>query len=262
MEKYSKKILLSAFLFLLAVVIALPVADFASNPAVLSRLTASLDAKVETVLKLTSSSTVASVGISAIPGDTATPIAQKLADLSFYFLLILCVLYTEKYMLGILGLAVFRVMIPCACLLWILSLFRKSRACRALAVKLLVLGLVLYIAIPVSIGLSDKIYAGYEASIAATVEQAEELTEKTSQLTQAGEDRGLLQSVLSTLSESASSLSNRAAQILSRYVETIAVMVVTSCVIPIAALAFILWIVKYMTGADAFGKLLASPERK
>ena len=63
---------------------------------------------METVLKLTASSTAASAGITAIPGDAGTPIAEKLADFSEYGILILCVLYAEKYLLSILGSGVFK----------------------------------------------------------------------------------------------------------------------------------------------------------
>lgn len=256
MEKHSKKILICAVLLLIAVVFALPIADMASSPSTHGALIASIDEKVQTVMKLTSSCTVASVGISAIPGDTASPIAQKLADLSFYFLLILCVLYTEKYMLTVIGLAAFRVLIPCACVLGMASLFKTMRGCRKLAVQVAVLALALYVAIPAAIGLSDFVYRNYEDSFSATLESAEELTQQTSQLTQADGDKGIISSILNQLSESALSLSNKAASILSRFVETVAVLMVTSCVLPLLGLVFILWVVKLMMGSDAFGNLI------
>lgn len=261
MEKYSRKILICAVLLLIAVVFALPVADLASSPATHGALIASIDDKVETVMKLTSSCTVASVGISAIPGDTASPIAQKLADLSFYFLLILCVLYTEKYMLTVIGLAAFRVLIPCACVLGMASLFKTPRGCRKLAVRLAVLAVALYVAIPAAIGLSDFVYCNYETSFASTLESAEQLTEQTSQLTQADGDKNIISAILGQLSESALSLSNKAANILSRFVETVAVLIVTSCVLPLLGLVFIMWIVKLLTGTDAFGNLIQLAER-
>lgn len=261
MEKYSRKILICAVLLLIAVAFALPVADLASSPATHGALIASIDDKVETVMKLTSSCTVASVGVSFIPGDTGTPIAQKLADLSFYFLLILCVLYTEKYMLTVIGLAAFRVLIPCACVLGMASLFKTTRGCRNLAVRLAVLAVALYVAIPAAIGLSDFVYRNYETSFASTLESAEQLTEQTSQLTQADGDKNIISAILGQLSESALSLSNKAANILSRFVETVAVLIVTSCVLPLLGLAFILWIVKLLTGTDAFGNLIQLAER-
>ena len=92
MDQTMKKVLIAVLLVLIAVVSMLLVADWAMDPAAHSEIIASIDDKTATVLRLTATSTLASAGISAIPGDAATPIAEKLADFSEYFLLILCVL--------------------------------------------------------------------------------------------------------------------------------------------------------------------------
>ena len=93
MEKTLTKTLAVVVLILLALVSGLFIADRAADPASHQEVMASIDQKTNTVLKLTAASTAASVGISAIPDDMATPIAEKLADFTEYFLLILCVLY-------------------------------------------------------------------------------------------------------------------------------------------------------------------------
>ena len=69
-------------LILFAVLSFFPLAARFSAPERYTEYTASIDAKTDTVLKLMAASTVTSAGISAIPGDTATPIAEKLADFS------------------------------------------------------------------------------------------------------------------------------------------------------------------------------------
>ena len=119
---------------------------------------ASIDEKVDTVMKLTATATLASVGISAIPDDTATPIAEKLTDFTEYFLLILCVLYAEKYLLSVVGAGAFKVLIPLACLLFGASLFFAGKKLRPLALKLAALAVALYLVIPLSITVSDMIY--------------------------------------------------------------------------------------------------------
>ena len=148
-EAVLKKILLSVLLLLAAVFSFLFLADRAAAPATHAETVGVIDEKTEDVLKLTASASLASFGVSAIPGDTATPIASKLADFSEYFLLILCVLYSEKYLIGIIGAGVFRVLIPCACALCIVSLWRHPRLFRRLAFKLAAVGLALYLIIPV-----------------------------------------------------------------------------------------------------------------
>ena len=65
----------------------------------------SLDDKKTTALELTAAATAASAAITLIPGDAGTPIADKLADLSSYFLIVVCAIYLEKYLVTITGLA-------------------------------------------------------------------------------------------------------------------------------------------------------------
>ena len=115
-EKLDLSRLVLALCLVLALLVSIFfIAPYASRPDVHERDLSSIDAKIETVLKLTASSTLASAGISAIPSDTATPIAEKLADFTEYFLLILCVLYSEKYMITVAGTGVFGYLVPAVC---------------------------------------------------------------------------------------------------------------------------------------------------
>ena len=203
-----------------------PRPDIASTPETHTGTIASIDEKTDTVLKLTATSTLASAAVSAIPGDTATPIANKLADFTEYFLLILCVLYSEKYLLTIIGAGAFKILIPLACLLMIAGMFWN-----------------------------DMIYNAYRESIDTTISSAEALSDQTAALADAAEDKNVINSILSRLSETADSLTDKAANILNRFVETLAVMIVTSCIIPILVLIFFLWLIKLLTGIDLSGSL-------
>lgn len=248
-ETMLKKILISVVLIFAALLSMLMLSDKASDPAVHEKTIASIDEKVDTVLKLTATSTLASAGISTMPGDAATPIAEKLADFTEYFLLILCVLYAEKYLLTIVGVGAFKILFPFACLLWIISLFWNPTVMKRLSVKCAVFGLALYFTVPLSIGVSDMIYRSYQDSIDSTIAAAEEFTETTDEL--AGvEDAGLLTSIMGKLSETASTLSDKAARVLNHFVESLAVLIVTSCVIPVLSLLFFLWLIKLLTGVE------------
>lgn len=252
MNEQIKKVLIIALLVLIAVVSALPVANLLSSPEANAQIAASIDEKVSTVLKLASSSTLVSAGISAIPGDTATPIAEKLADFSQYFLLILCVLYTEKFLLSVIGLAAFRVLIPCACVLAIISLYRLPKLLGKAAVKVFIFALALYVVIPLSIKVSDKVYDSFDSAIDGTLTSAQDFTDDASGLTEAESDASLLDTLREKLSETTSGLANRAADILNKFMETLAIMIVTSCVIPILGLIFFIWVIKILTGLDFF----------
>lgn len=97
-----------------AVILALAsifgVAKLTTDPAFYQKSIAALEEKQETVLELTAASTAASAAITLLPGDTATPIADKLADLSGYFLIVLCAIFLEKYLLTITASAAFKVL--------------------------------------------------------------------------------------------------------------------------------------------------------
>ena len=253
MSEHNLKRLLCVGLLLLAAVISfLFLSDRAAEPATHAGTISVIDEKTEDVLKLTASASLASFGVSAIPGDTATPIAGKLADFSEYFLLILCVLYSEKYLIGIIGAGTFKVLIPCACLLGIVSLYWNPRLTRRLAVKLAAVGLAIYLIIPVSFKVSDMIYGAYRDSIDTTISAAEQLTDETAPLADAT-DRGIVDRILERISETTASLTDRAVDTVNRFVETLAIMIVTSCVIPLLVLLFFLWVIRQLTGVDLSG---------
>ena len=257
-----KKVLVSLALVLLALVSFLLIADKMSAPDTYAGTVSSIDEKVDTVLKLTATSTLASAGISAIPGDTATPIAEKLADFTEYFLLVLCVLYAEKYLLAIIGAGAFKILIPCACVIFIIGLFWNPKVMKRLAAKLAVFALVICVTIPMSIRVSDMIYGTYKLSIDGTISTAEQLTEETAELAAAQDDEGLIKSILDRLSESASSLSDKAARTLNNFVESLAVLIVTSCIIPVLVLVFFLWLIKMLTGVKISAPLPPLKKRR
>lgn len=248
-EAMMKKIAVAVALLLVAALSFMFLADKASAPATHQHTIEGIDEKTDTVLKLTAASTLVSAGLSAIPGDTATPISEKLADFTEYFLVVLCVLYAEKYLLTIIGVATFRILIPAACVLLIAGMFWKPAVMKRIAGKMAIFGIILYLAIPASIRVSDMIYETYNASISATLSAAESITDKTDVLSD-GEDNGIGLNLWKQISETASTLTDKAADLLNRFVQALAVIIVTSCVIPILSLIFFLWLIKVLTGIE------------
>ena len=100
-----------------------------------------LQGKQETVLELTAVSAAASTAITVLPGDVATPIADKLADLSGYFLIVLCAIFLEKYLLTITASATFYVLIPLSCALCAAYILSSKRFFGELAWKIVCFGL-------------------------------------------------------------------------------------------------------------------------
>lgn len=244
-----KKTVFTLILVLLAVISLMLISGKASSLETHSANIASLDEKAETVLKLSGTSALVSAGITALPGDAATPIAEKLADFTGYFLVILSVLYAEKYLLTLIGAGVFKWLIPFACGLGIVGIWTRGGGWKRVGTKLAIFGLALYFAIPFSLHISDQIYKVYESSIEETISEAEEFTGNTSALTQS-QDENVLSGILEKLSESVASLSNKAVKTLNNYVQSLAIMIVTSCVIPVLVVLFLIWLVKVLTNPD------------
>ena len=253
-SEVSKKLAAAALLLALALVSFFPVAQKMSQPQTFSHAIESLDKKQETVLELTAASTAASAAITLLPGDAATPIAEKLADLSGYFLIVLCAIFLEKYLLTIMAGAAFRVLLPLACVLLAASLFFCRDTLRMIAKKLALFGLALVLIIPTSVWVSDTIEDTYRASIGATIESAKQTTDAIGEATDDNVDSdtktGLFSKVTEGISSAATAAVDKLKHVLNDFLEALAVMLVTSCLIPVLVLVFFVWLVKLFLGVD------------
>lgn len=242
-------------LILAALLSAFVLSKYAASPEFHQKTIEALDEKRTTVMELTAASTAASAAITLLPGDTATPIAEKLIDLSSYFLLVVCAIYLEKYLVTMTGYAAFAVLIPLACVLLAANVFVKSGTWNRIAVKLIAFALAIFFVIPASVAVSDLIERTYESSIQHTLTSAKEATEIIEDGTEdaAKAEEGLLAglaSKVSGLKESMSGMMEKAEKILNDFIEALAVMLVTSCVIPVLVLLFFVWITKVILGME------------
>ena len=242
-----------------AVILALAsifgVAKLTTDPAFYQKSIAALEEKQETVLELTAASTAASAAITLLPGDTATPIADKLADLSGYFLIVLCAIFLEKYLLTITAAAAFKVLIPAACAAFAAAaLFpRLRRTAGALAWKLALFGVAIMLVIPVGIRVSDLIEDTYQASIAATIQEATDTIQSSQNEGSATEQSGIsgfFSKVTDSITGAAAGAVEKLRNVLNRFLEALAVMLVTTCLIPILVLLFFVWLVKLILGVE------------
>lgn len=168
----ARKALYVALLVIVALVFAFPVADVMGSKETYRGSIEKLDAKAQTVTALVGTTTAASVAISAIPGDTGIPVADKLMDVAADFAIVLGAIYLEKYMLTIFGLAACRVVVPLACALGIgYVLVREDVTWRAglrtSAVKLALLALALTLVVPASVQVSNMIEETFEYDAAS-----------------------------------------------------------------------------------------------
>lgn len=220
----------------------------AASPELHAKTIASLDDKKTTVMELTAASTAASAAITLLPGDTATPIADKLADLSSYFLIVLCALYLEKYLVTITGYVAFAILIPAACIVLSASVLLKKSMWKALAAKLIVFGLAIFLVVPASVKLSNMIEDTYNSSIEKTLESAKQTTDEIEKDAE-NEDEGVLSGIISSVKDGVENVTKKLENVLNNFIEALAVMLVTSCVIPIVVLLFFVWLVKMVFGS-------------
>ena len=95
-EKIQGNYLAILIPLLIALISVFVLSGPASSPEFHKDSLAELEEKQTTVLELSAASAAASAAITLIPGDTATPIADKLADLSSHFLVVLCAIFLEN----------------------------------------------------------------------------------------------------------------------------------------------------------------------
>ena len=244
MTDRSKRTVKAVILIIVALVSIFVLSRFATSTEFHAKSIAALDEKRTTVMELTAASTAASAAITLIPGDAVTPIAEKLADLSSNFLLVICAIWLEKYLLTITGYATFVVLIPLACVLGAINAFLQNDKWRELIRKLVVLGLAIVLVVPVSVKVSDMIEATYQSSIETTIDSAREAADG------AEDEEGGLSGLLSKIKDGVSGAVTGLENVLNRFIEALAVMIITSCVIPIFVLLFFIWIIKMVTSVD------------
>lgn len=231
------------------------IAGYASSPEFHAATIASLDEKTGTVLELTAASTAASAAITLLPGDTATPIADKLAELSSYFLIVISAIYLEKYLTTITGYAAFVILIPAACLLLSVNAFARRHQLRRIAWKLIVFALAVALVIPASVRVSDIIDETYSSSIHSTINAAIQTTEEISveeaaEEMQEAETAGGLKGFFTGVKDTVSNTGDHIKRILNNFINALAVMLVTSCLIPILVMVFFVWIAKILMNSE------------
>lgn len=236
----QKKMMIAALLVLLAAFSFTVVAPRAADPANHKHSIQQTDEKISTVMKLSGSAAAASATLSLLPGDICSPLAEQLAELAKYFLLILSALYLEKFLISLSGYISFSCLIPLACLLLCIAVIRGRKSLTRIAGKISLIGIVIFLIVPASVTLSDMVYHAQESKVNETIEEYDELG--------IGEDSegGVFNDFTSITTKTIDDVTS----FLDNLLESLAVMIVTSCVIPLVVFAFLIWLVKVIFSAN------------
>ena len=268
----QKKILFALIPIVIALLSFFVIARFTSSTEFNAKTIQSLDDKKTTVMELAAASTAASAAITLIPGDVGTPIAHKLADLSSYFLIVLCAIYLEKYLVTITGYAAFKILVPIACVFFSGYLLWRKEILRVVAQKFLLFGLAVYLVIPASVKVADMIETTYASSIESTIETAKQTTDEiesetgesgqvddksSNEKSQSDSDSdskenagGFFSGLFNKVQEGVSTATANVENVLNNFIEALAILLVTSCLIPILVLIFFVWLVKMLLGLN------------
>lgn len=228
-----------------------------------------IDQKKGNVLALTTSCVALSAGITALPGDTGTPVAEQLAQLSGNLGIVLAVLYLEKYLLTILWSVGLGILIPFALVLFAISLgihgrWSTSTVIRRVATRVLVVAIIGMVLVPASVWVSQKVDETYQVSIEQAEQKATEASKtsstKSEKKSETTENKNVLEqltdgasSLITSVTSGAKQMTDEIVQQVTDLIEGVIVMIVTSCVIPLLVLAAFLWLGHVLLGIDISG---------
>lgn len=229
----QKKILFALIPIVIALLSFFVIARFTSSTEFNAKTIQSLDDKKTTVMELAAASTAASAAITLIPGDVGNPIA--------------CVFFSGY-------------------LLW------RKEILRVVAQKFLLFGLAVYLVIPASVKVADMIETTYASSIESTIETAKQTTDEiesetgesgqvddksSNEKSQSDSDSdskenagGFFSGLFNKVQEGVSTATANVENVLNNFIEALAILLVTSCLIPILVLIVFVWLVKMLLGLN------------
>lgn len=248
-----------------------------------SYVTAELDAMREIVVQLTTISTVSSTALTLLPGDVATPLAENLADISDYLLVVFAALWLQKYLFSSMGIIVLKYLIPMGMSVLIVASLMDlmklnpilSDKLRYFGKRIAFFGTVIFLVVPTTVFITSQIEETYQTTINQTIEQAnqvqndlsaevseqetnEQATTNDSFLGQVSDfvtdsvdsvvdfTTGAIEQVTSVVTD----LPEKFMITLNNLIDSVAVLIVVNCIAPLLVFSFLIWIVKLIFQLD------------
>lgn len=121
-KQLTKKIICIAVIIAIGCVAFFVLAPWAENPANYPKTIETLDSIENKAIVMTGTSIALATAAALVPGDATTPIANKLADIAGYMIIVYIAIIIEKYLLALTGVVTFKILIPIALALIALSI--------------------------------------------------------------------------------------------------------------------------------------------
>ncbi|MCF0151594.1 MAG: hypothetical protein HUJ80_09330, partial [Firmicutes bacterium] len=167
--KNAKKLLPVLAALLIAVLSVFVLTDKIPQLSFITQSLDSLEQSNQTVLRFTGSTMAASVAITALPDDFATPLASTLADINKYFVVILIAIFVERLIL-VEGIRLsLTYLIPAACILWAAARLLNNPTIRNFALRIVILGLAVILVVPCSTHFVDAVCSDYLQYVEDTI---------------------------------------------------------------------------------------------
>ena len=231
------------------------VSPYVSDPVNRSQAISTLDEQKMTAMGLTATVTSASFLITSIPDDTGSSLASELDDLSSILMLIVCVIYLEKFLLTTTGLVSFSILVPAACVFCGISLFHPEKLFRSLGIKLMIFALLLFAIVPSGVLLTEMV----ENTFAESIHQSFSAVEKYAD-SEAEENQNGFMQFISGIGDSVTRVFDTVRSLLSALIDAVAVLLITACAIPLITLLFFVWLIRFLFGMQI--KVPALPARR
>ncbi len=269
-------------LLVLALLSIFVLARVAIDPGLLGGVRDSLNDQQATVGGLAAGATALSAALSLVPGESLAPLANQLADVSGWFVVIIAAIILQKILITVAGPIAFGLIVPLACALGIVAAYSRRPGFRAMGIRFAAFGLVLCFAVPASIVISNALtntYADLSSAAAAADDAADKASAAASAKTAEAEDAAKAEgdnddSLLDTIGDwisgaadkvgdalgsaltSLNEIKDDAVDALNSYMEKFALLIVTTCVMPLLVMLLLGWVIKLLFSVDlAVGRL-------
>ena len=208
----------------------------------------SVEESSNTVMKFSAATLSTSLAISALPDDFATPLADSLADMNIYFIAILVMLHFEQLLIRYGVKLAFAIAIPAACGIGILSILLKKDLLKGIAARVAVLGLAVALVVPCSTHITNYVAADLTAYVENTIADTEDGADKLNEAMEGGAEEQTIFEKLSDLFQTAindvSNLMLRFQNTIRKCMNSIAILILTNCLMPLINFFVLKWILK------------------
>ncbi len=264
-SEFMKKIVCIIVLAVIGCMSFFWAAPQARNPESYEKTIETLDGLENKALVMTASSTALATAAALVPGDATSPIANKLADIAGYMVIVYIAIIIEKYLLAMTGLVAFKILIPIALVAIGISIFLKEEkgkvTLRRLACKLALLGILLWALVPTSALVTNIVNDTYDMSYSVETELEEGVLESIEEIEAEEKEDFSIKNLWNSIVDKTGAVTEMVKEkvsdgvvefqnSLNKMIEGVAVMIVTTCIIPLCVLILSLWIVKMVTGLN------------